>query len=178
MHYDVRGSVPKVSSLINFGTWNDNTVDPYFDMFNEYINLSGDTGVWGTEEREAMKDMFVRVYFEKSLQTTISHINSALKDRGKSVKEEFTKLVFTNLHEAAENCFGKFLGSEVFYHESNIYILALEKLLEDGYDVVTCFDSFYARKDGVKQRDFDYYMNNLLEECAMNYLEMRKTIGN
>ena len=178
LHYDVRGSVPKVSSLINFGTWNDNTADPYFEMFNEYINLSGDTGVWGTEEREAMKDMFVRVYFEKSLQTTISHINSALKDRGKSVKEEFTKLVFTNLREAAEKCFGKFLGSEVFYHESNIYILALEKLLEDGYDVVTCFDSFYARKDGVKQRDFDYYMDNLLEECAMKYLEMRKTIGN
>ena len=178
LHYDVRGSVPKVSSLINFGTWDDNTVDPYFEMFNEYINLSGDTGVWGTEEREAMKDMFVRVYFEKSLQTTISHINSALKDRGKSVKEEFTKLVFSNLREAAEKCFGKFLGSEVFYHESNIYILALEKLLEDGYDVVTCFDSFYACKDGVKQRDFDYYMDNLLEECAMNYLEMRKTIGN
>ena len=65
LHYDVRGSVPKVSSLINFGTWDDNTVDPYFEMFNEYINLSGDTGVWGTEEREAMRDMFVRVYFEK-----------------------------------------------------------------------------------------------------------------
>lgn len=172
LHYDVRGSVPKVSALINYGTWNDNTVDPYFEMFNEYINLSGDTGIWGDEERRAMKNMFARVYFEKSLSTTVAHINSALKDRGESVKDEFTHLVFSNLREAAEHCFGKFLGSEVFYHESNIYILALEKILEDGYDAVTCFDSFYAHKNGVKQRDFDYYMDNLLEDCAMKYLAM------
>lgn len=172
LHYDVKGSVPKVSSLINYGVWNDNTVDPYLEMFNEYIKLSGDSGVWCDEERRAMKNMFVRVYFEKTLSTTIAHINSALKDRGESVKDEFTNLVFSNLREAAEHCFGSFLGSEVFFHESNIYIMALEKLLEDGYDVVTCFDSFYARKDGVKQRDFGYYMDNLLEKCAYDYLEM------
>ena len=56
----------------------------------------------------------------------------------------------------------------------NVYILALEKMLADGYDVVTCYDSFYAAKRGVSSAEFTRYMDNLIEDCAMEYLSMLK----
>ena len=173
MHYDVKGSVPKISSLINFGTWSDNNEDPYKLMSDTYNKISGElNNPWNTKQRCAIKDIFVRVYFENTVKSAFTHIKRKIKDNGFNVDENETLTYVTDINKAITSCFGKSLGSEIFFHESNVYILALEQLLNDGFDVVTCFDSFYAHKKGVSQKDFNSYMDKLLEDCAFKYLEM------
>ena len=173
LHYDVKGSVPKISSLINFGTWSDNNEDPYKLMSDTYNKISGELdNPWNTKQRCAIKDIFVRVYFENTVKSAFTHIKRKIKDNGFNVDENETLTYVTDINKAITSCFGKSLGSEIFFHESNVYILALEQLLNDGFDVVTCFDSFYAHKKGVNQKDFDSYMDKLLEDCAFKYLEM------
>lgn len=173
LHYDVKGSVPKISSLINFGTWSDNSEDPYELMSNTYNQISGEIdNPWDSRQRCAIKDIFVRVYFERSVATATNNAKKYIEDRGHSIGKEELSNYLSNINKAITSCFGKSLGSEVFFHESNVYILALEKLLNDGFDVVTCFDSFYAHKKGVSQKDFNSYMDKLLEDCAFKYLEM------
>lgn len=173
LHYDVKGSVPKISSLINFGTWSDNSEDPYKLMSDAYNKISGELdNPWDSRQRAAIKDIFVRVYFERSVATATNNALINIKNRGQSIDKEELSNYLSNINKAITSCFGKSLGSEIFFHESNVYILALEQLLNDGFDVVTCFDSFYAHKKGVNQKDFDSYMDKLLEDCAFKYLEM------
>ena len=173
LHYDVKGSVPKISSLINFGTWSDNSEDPYKLMSDAYNKISGELdNPWDSRQRAAIKDIFVRVYFERSVATATNNALINIKNRGQSIDKEELSNYLSNINKAITSCFGKSLGSEIFFHESNVYILALEQLLNDGFDVVTCFDSFYAHKKGVSQKDFNSYMDKLLEDCAFKYLEM------
>lgn len=173
LHYDVKGSVPKISSLINFGTWSDNSEDPYEYMSNTYNQISGELdNPWNAKQRCAIKDIFVRVYFENSIKSAFNHIKKQIHNRGIDFDESILLTYIKEIDQAITSCFGKSLGSEVFFHESNVYILALEKLIDDGFDVVTCFDSFYAHKKGVNQNDFNSYMDKLLEDCAFKYLEM------
>jgi len=44
---------------------------------------------------------------------------------------------------------GRLFDSEIFLHESCIYIDVLYALLEDGFFVWQCYDAFYAKKEGV-----------------------------
>lgn len=173
LHYDVKGSVPKISSLLNFGVWSDNSNDPYKDLAIEYGKDSGDMfKEWTKGERNAAKKFFVRLYFDQSIDAGCNHINRSLKERGHRANKTHLKNYVEKFYKAVTKCFGKSYGGEIFFHESNVYILALEKMLADGYDVVTCYDSFYAAKRGVSSVEFNRYMDKLIEDCAMEYLAM------
>ena len=177
LHYDVRGSVPKISALMNFGEIFDNSSDPYQEIYNEYKKLSGEKDDFSYDTRQCFKYMFVRSYFESSYQMLVHRISSNLYKMGYRTTWNEKKANDDALHDlnaAVIKCCGMPLGSEIFFHESNVYILVLERLLNDGFDVVTCFDSFYAHKDGVNQEKFNTYMDKIIKECEVKYLEMHK----
>lgn len=177
LHYDVKGSIPKISVLINREEFSDNNNDPYKDMYDEYVKLSGESGDFDYETRNCFKYMFVRAYFECGFKSFTYHVFSNLTNKGYQTswnEKVENDGILLDLDEAVTNCCGKSLGSEIFFHESNVYILVLEHLLSNGFDVVTCFDSFYAHKDGVSQEKFDTYMNKIVKKCAMKYLKMLK----
>ena len=77
--------------------------------------------------------------------------------------------IYQNAIIAAEG--GSLYGSEIFYHESSIYMDVLKELLDNGYKVWQCYDAFYAHKEGVTQEDFTEYVTQVVEEKANLYID-------
>lgn len=71
---------------------------------------------------------------------------------------------------AVEDEIGPSEYSEVFFHESNIYMEVTKQLLDEGYFVWQVYDSWYARKDGVSQEEYKKYVEKLVEEKANEYI--------
>ena len=65
---------------------------------------------------------------------------------------------------------GKLYGTEIFLHESCIYLDVLKELLDNGFSCWECYDAFYARKEGVTQEEFEEYVEALVEEKANAYI--------
>ena len=65
----------------------------------------------------------------------------------------------------------KLYGSEIFFHESCIYLDVLKSLLDNGFFCWECYDAFYARKEGVTQEEFERYVEVLVEEKANAYIK-------
>ena len=66
---------------------------------------------------------------------------------------------------------GKLYGTEIFLHESCIYLDVLKELLDNGFFCWECYDAFYARKEGVTQEEFVQYVEALVEEKANAYIK-------
>jgi hypothetical protein len=66
---------------------------------------------------------------------------------------------------------GHLYGSEIFYHESCIYMEVLTELLDSGYKVWQCYDAFYAHKEGVTQENFKEYVTEVIKEKANLYID-------
>ena len=62
-------------------------------------------------------------------------------------------------------------GTEIFLHESCIYLDVLKELLDNGFFCWECYDAFYARKEGVTQEEFEKYVEALVEEKANAYIK-------
>ena len=61
--------------------------------------------------------------------------------------------------------------SEIFYHESCIYLDVLKRLLDEGFFVWECYDAWYARREGWTQDMFEKYVTEIVEEIANQYIE-------
>lgn len=173
LKYDIKGSAPKINMLMRSGVWYSNEVDPYEMIYKEFIKLSPDEKYdWNDKMRECVKFMFMRTFYEPSVDSTTNHIRHSLKLNSSKDKNKIEEIrrTMTRFREAMINVIGESLDVEVFYHESNLYLLVLEELLKKGYDVVTCYDCFYAKKNGVSQKQFEEEVSKLLDEKAREYI--------
>lgn len=66
---------------------------------------------------------------------------------------------------------GKLYGSEIFFHESCIYLDVLQALFDEGFFCWECYDAFYARKEDVTQEEFEEHVGALVEEKANAYIQ-------
>lgn len=166
--YDVKSSVPRVTDALNKGKWNsDNSHDFYYDVWLNYIkNNPSDEMPWDEDARKVIKSLFMRGYFD-SEETVGLHTKYALSKKGGYKKDEwnFVDETMTNFQKAIVDTLGSTYGSEIFFHESCIYMMVLEELLNRGIKVVQIYDGFYTDKP-VED------MNELIEKCANEYLEM------
>lgn len=179
LEYDVSGSVPRVSRLLSFGCWNDRFYDPYKEIWGEYLRISElkQKPEWNEEQRQICKYGFMDCFFDTTLDSIVNHTFFALKKNGfgKPFTEDAVKHEYGMYLQAVESVCGKSIGSEIFFHESNIYIEVLKTILEDGFDCVTCYDCFYASKKGVTQDEFEKYMDNLITKTALGYVSALKS---
>ena len=179
LEYDVSGSVPRVSRLLSFGCWDDRFYDPYKEIWNEYLRISGlkQKPEWNEEQRQICKYGFMDCFFDTTLDSIVNHTFFALKKNGfgKPFTEDAVNREYGMYLQAVESVCGKSIGSEIFFHESNIYIEVLKTMLEDGFDCVTCYDCFYATKKGVTQDEFENYMDNLITKTALGYVSALKS---
>lgn len=175
--YDVKGSVPRVSRLINFGVWENAEYDPYKEIWWEYGRICKDTPFWDDEARTNSKEMFMDCYFDITVESMVNHTFRVFKRNGEDKKwtRKAVRELYTDYLQAVESVCGKSIGSEIFFHESNIYIEVLKTMLEDGFDCVTCYDCFYASKKGVTQDEFEKYMDNLVTKTALGYVSALKS---
>lgn len=79
---------------------------------------------------------------------------------GKSVKD-FLLTVAKALHKTLND--KKFIGSDIFTHESNLHILIREKLLANGIKCVNVYDGFYFDFNTITKN----YFHKIYNECII-----------
>lgn len=203
INHDVKSSVPRVAFLLKTGEWLDENIDLYKVIYDKFKPLFHDGGDWNPTTRDAIKETFVECYFNKSpgkcYSSFVNQANVSLKkhtdslqnitfsEEKESVEEQILALSnflkSKDIKDSLRNYYYKFFqvindnfyccGSEIFYWESIIYIKVLKELLDNGYQVATCYDCFYVKKNGVTQQEFDLYVSNLIKKKA---LEVYKNI--
>ena len=70
---------------------------------------------------------------------------------------------------------GQPFDSEIFLHESCIYMQLVDELFKLGFDVIQVYDGFYVRnRDDVNQEQFNDIVNDLLDTITLNYIKSYK----
>ena len=173
---DVKSSVPRVTYLLNKGEWLDESIDIYlliqeeFDFLKSSNPLISDCDL----ERETIKALFMRCYFDGSDGQLGNHF---CREHGIYDEEEreCCYAALATLRKAIKAVIGDtFYDNEIFFHESNIYLTVLLDLLEEGYFVWQVYDSWYARKDGVSQEEYEKHVTALVEKRANEYISNLK----
>jgi len=163
---DVTSSIPRITLSMNKGKWISEDVDIYELIYKEY--MSSHTVVQKFEKvRPAIKKLHMRGYFDRpsTLGVHTRRVMANVKDK-EAVDAEMR--IYQNAIIKAEG--GSLYGSEIFYHESCIYMEVLKELLDNGYKVWQCYDAFYAHKERVSQEDFTEYVTQVVKEKANLYI--------
>lgn len=163
---DVTSSIPRITLSLNGGRWISEDVDIYELIYNEYV--INHTVVQKFEEiRPAIKKLHMRGYFDRPSTLGVHTRRVMANVRDKEAVDAEMK-IYQEAIIAAEG--GVLYGSEIFYHESCIYMDVLKTLLESGYKVWQCYDAFYAHKEEVTQEYFEKYVTQVVEEKANLYI--------
>ena len=192
--FDVKSSVPRVTYLLTNGKWLDNDIDLYKIMFDKYVEIEPSEYMeWGEEARKIYKYFFMRGYFD-SYNMLAAHVKRAISLKGDYNKGEWKGLdkVLYNYKKSIEETIGELkYDSEIFFHESCIYMKVLKEILERKYKVLQIYDGFYTDKECkeieeiVKKEAEEYYKeykereekrNNNKEKRRKNKKDNKRTI--
>lgn len=182
---DVASSVPRITLSLNQGVWIQENRDIYYEIYKQYYrgkydshtNTIFDTFISEqefqfdrskTSVREAIKSLHMRGYFdtEKMLGT---HTYNAMEEKIDKRIVETEMADYRRAIIAAEG--GYTYDSEIFYHESCIYMDVLKQLLDEGYFVWQCYDAWYAHKNGVSQDEFEKHVEKIVADKAQDYID-------
>lgn len=166
LHYefDVKSSVPRITYLLNHGVWLDNSIDLYKMIFDEFVTLCPSENVeWNEENRKAFKSLFMRGYFDSKSRIT-THVINSIRNKIDYKESEWKDLDFVMkmYKQAIENVLGTLYDSEIFLHESCIYMNVLKVLKESGFDCLQCYDGFYTDKEVIN-------IENIIKQESMKY---------
>lgn len=157
--YDVPSSVPQVFHLINKGFWLGKRV---YDM---------------TSNPAKYKEYAMRLMFNKTDKQVARAIMRYETEKNEGHKEKFyghkiDKSLSDKAHiikVGLENIIGPTtIGKDIFIHESNIYLLVCEELMNRGIDFAQCYDGFYFRK-GERPADMAEIVKSKAEEYYRVY---------
>ena len=174
---DVKSSVPRITLSLNSGWWIPEDIDIYELIYREYVDERKRNGEYDEvgefkDMREAIKSLHMRAYFDSAAMLGF-HTRQAMGyvEDAEAVDREMR--IFRNAVLRAEG--GAFYDSEIFYHESCIYMNVLEELFKKGFFVWECYDAFYARKNGVSQEEFEKICRRIVERKANDYVKRWKS---
>lgn len=173
---DVKSSVPRITRSLNTGKWVNENIDIYEMIYHEYVKRRGDTGATiheFSEVRSAIKSLHMRAYFDDAKVLGRNTRNAMARVLDKDEVDQEIQLLREAVVAAEGGCL---FDSEVFYHESCIYMDVLEELLENGFIVWQCYDAWYAAKEGVAQEEFEAYVTRVVAEKANEYIARRNAI--
>ena len=192
--FDVKSSVPRVTKLLNTGIWEDNNKDIYEEIYNNMRNfISERTKVktfenmfylpeeFSKDTRTLFKSMFMKGYFDKSVSTIVNHVISSVLGPCTGLSDEdyeeykdkctnYTKAVMIAYVSAIKETIGQTYDSEIFLHESCIYLEVAKIIRERGIKLVQIYDGFYTDKkvedieDIVKEVAEKYYREYIIRE--------------
>ena len=189
--FDVKSSVPRVTKLLNTGIWEDNKEDIYEQIYNNMRNfISTRTKVetfenmfylpeeFSKETRTLFKSMFMKGYFDKSVSTITNHVISSVlgpctglsDDDYEEYKDKctkYTKAVMTAYVGAIKETLGDTYDSEIFLHESCIYLEVAKIIRERGIKLVQIYDGFYTDK---KVEDIEDIVKEVAERYYREYI--------
>ena len=157
--YDVPSSVPQVFHLLNKGFWLDKRV---YNMTSNPVKF---------------KEYAMRIMFNKTDKQVARSIMLYETNKDSVKKDKFYSLsIDESLVEIAGKMVSEFhsiigpttIGKDIFIHESNIYLLVCEELMNRGIDFLQCYDGFYFRK-GERPADMAEIVKSKAEEYYRVY---------
>jgi len=133
--YDVNGSIFRVTYLLNNGSWMDYSGDIYRYLYgNEFESR---------EDRRGFKTICNTVYFTSTAREAARRY---VDRNGVSNYNEELFNIFDDLKNKITDVIGKSYNSEIFMHESCIYIDAVKRMMDIGYKVLPVYDCFCFNK--------------------------------
>lgn len=182
IHYDVPSSIPQIIYLINNKKWFGKRV---WDITGEKVKSLGQRIMFNTTDFALARSLFQ--YYKGNNKCSPSKTKYWGEwQGGKWVESEYTEYE-TFLQEAQiarkrlTDVIGPLPGntkeerSQLFIHESNIYLMVLGKFLDAGAKVYQVYDSFYWNKDSGVTSEMvaewckecgEYYINHYEELMA------------
>ena len=172
---DVSSSVPRITLSLNTGKWITEEVDIYERIYDAYIlrkneiegvSFKGKIPTFD-KVRAAIKKLHMRGYFDEEKMIGV-HTRRVMAEVKNAAEVDDEMKLYQKAIISAEG--GYLYGSEIFYHESCIYMEVLKDLLGNGYKVWQCYDAWYAAKDGITQEEFQEYVTELVADKANEYI--------
>lgn len=158
-YYDVSSSIYCVTQAINTGTWDPK--DYYREMYGrsfEYEDL-----------RDKAKKSYMSAYFIKSPKECAFHMFSTIHDCMHKSTEEEEAIVSAIQDKMRKALHGRLHASEIFLHETALYLHASLELTRRGWKVIQVYDGFYAsHKD--KTRNLKQEFNEILTAYVPEYV--------
>ena len=150
--FDVKSSVPRITLALNKGVWLDNDIDLYEIMYKKFVKLCPSEQLeWNETTRDIFKSFHMNGYFDKE-NMIAAHLKRkvAMKQGEKYDKKEWENLscVMKSYRESIIRAVGELkYDSEVFFHESCIYMDITYDLLSKGFNVWQQYDCWYTDKE-------------------------------
>ena len=158
---DVKSSVPRVNYLLTHGAWLDNDLDLYAAMYGKSFDSAS--------LRTQYKYFFMRLYFSNS-ERQIAHQLRLTHQTDNFVKAHGRRAAIDTIGNARNGmiaAIGKSYGSEIFLHESCIYIDVFAALIERGYRLIQIYDGFFIK--GILGEAETAEIHSIIKECAEAY---------
>jgi hypothetical protein len=133
--YDVNGSIFRVTYLLNNGSWMDYSGDIYKYLYG--------TEFESREDRREFKTICNTVYFTSTAREAARRFIE--RKQLDNYNEELLN-IFGDLKTKITDVIGKSYNSEIFMHESCIYIDAMKRMMDIGYKVLPIYDCFCFNK--------------------------------
>jgi hypothetical protein len=115
-------------------------------MYDLFIQKAPEEALtWNKNNRNIFKSFHMAAYFDKA-STLAGHIKRRISFKSEYKSSEWISLdgVMTQYKKSVEQALGyKLYDSEVFFHESCIYMDVLKTLLNKGYFIWQQYDGFY-----------------------------------
>ncbi len=138
---DIKSSVPRLTLSLNKDEWVSEKED--FDLYREIHDYCEPDVDFDDDEREAIKALFMRAYFDNSPENVAYHTWNIMNQD--NISENDVKDKMKLLRAAVEKvCGGKTYGNYIFFVESCVYLGALDYLLALGHKVWLLYDCFYC----------------------------------
>lgn len=155
--FDVNASIYRITLLIKNGIWPKTAGK---DLYNSFLGMDC------AEFRPFVKLLAMIIYFQSDRTVRqIANSESCRKVFGKNVNFQERIDFISVMKQNMQRILGDSLGSEVFLHESCIYMRFNHELQKLGYRVVQIYDGFYTNAP----KDFDF--EALLIKVASWYYE-------
>ena len=153
VEYDVKGSVPRINRLVNFGVWDDWNVDPYSEMFAGFCT--------DPAKRQIAKSTYMLYEFEQSGGKIRSAVARKCPGFVKSEGGEEIRQTMEYWYEGVWKWQGDSLGSLAFLYEDAAYSVVDASLKKLGYDFIRKFDCWvFPKSHRPDEKDFRELVKN------------------
>jgi len=159
--YDIKSSVPRVLLLLNTGKWMDQEIDIY--------ELLNDSPFSDSTTRDNCKLFNLRCFFCSAKQVH-SQVEAILRQRYKGAELSRKMKIVDSIKADVDRKLGEKNGTEVFLHESCIYMDVEAVLQKNGIQYAKKYDAFYLNGDDEsKDTERKNMMDEIVKSCAENY---------
>ena len=171
--FDVKSSVPRLTFALNKGIWLENNIDLYKIMYQKFIKLCPSEQLeWNNTTRNIFKSFHMNGYFDTEAKLS-AHLKRQLSMKvEKYNKNEWVDLdyVMKSYRESIIQTVGELkYDSEVFFHESCIYMDVTYDILNKGIDVWQQYDCWYTDKEVVKiEQIVEQYVSKYINNNNIN----------